>query len=366
MSHVWLPCGLYHQNYANDHGWWQAPLIKVKMILLLVIIFIVFPLTLTGYWFGVANMIGYTALGALGVQILIGYAGLITLGHAAFIAVGAYTSTLLVLQFPWPKVFVDWGLAYPCGIIIAGIFAGLWSVIFGLPSAKVKGFYLILTTMAAQFITVDFLITQYISQIGGRGQAFSLPPGTIKIGPWIIDNEIKVYFLMAALLALSVMVVANLLRSKVGRAWIAIRDNDIAAETLGINIVWYKLLNFFVAGFIAGLAGAFWVSNTAALSPEHFPWFWSLWLVGVILIGGVGSIHGVIFGSIFMVLVMELIQMGVIVLSDVFPELMVKFLYIKESVFGLTICVFLIYEPRGLSYRWWQIKTYFNLWPFSY
>jgi branched-chain amino acid transport system permease protein len=121
-----------------------------------------------------------------------------------------------------------------------------------------------------------------------------------------------------------------------------------------------------VAGFIAGLAGAFWVSNTAALSPEHFPWFWSLWLVGVILIGGVGSIHGVIFGSIFMVLVMELIQMGVIELSDAFPALMVKFLYIKESVFGLIICAFLIYQPRGLSYRWWQIKNYFNLWPFSY
>lgn len=366
MSHVWLPCGLYHQEYAEDHGWWQTPLIKGKMILLLGIIFIIFPFTLTGYWFGVANMIGYTALGALGVQILIGYAGLITLGHAAFIAVGAYTSTLLILQFPWPNFFINWGLAYPISIIIAGIIAGLWSVLFGLPSAKVKGFYLILTTMAAQFITVDFILTQYISQIGGRGQAFSLPPGTIKIGPWIIDSEIKTYFLMAILLTLCVVIVANLLRSKVGRAWIAIRDNDIAAETLGINIIWYKLLNFFVAGFIAGLAGAFWVSNTAALSPEHFPWFWSLWLVGVILIGGVGSIHGVIFGSIFMVLVMELIQLAVISLSDVFPELMIKFLYIKESVFGLIICAFLIFQPRGLSYRWWQIKNYFNLWPFSY
>jgi branched-chain amino acid transport system permease protein len=220
--------------------------------------------------------------------------------------------------------------------------------------------------MAAQFITVDFLITQYVSQIGGRGQAFTLPPGTIKIGPWIIDSDRKIYFLMAVLLTLSVMVLSNLLRSKVGRAWVAIRDNDIAAETMGINIIRYKLLNFFVAGFIAGLAGAFWVSNTAALSPEHFPWFWSLWLVGVILIGGVGSIHGVLFGSIFMVLVMELIQYGVMLLGDVYPDLMIKFLYIKESVFGLVICAFLIFEPRGLSYRWWQIKNYFNLWPFSY
>jgi branched-chain amino acid transport system permease protein len=261
---------------------------------------------------------------------------------------------------------LDLGIAYPVSILLAGVVAGLWSVLFGLPSAKVKGFYLILTTMAAQFITVDFILTQYISQIGGRGQAFSLPPGTIKIGPWTIDGDVSIYYLMAVLLTLMVIMLANLLRSKAGRAWVAIRDNDIAAEALGINIVWYKLLAFFVAGFMAGIAGAFWVSNTAALSPEHFPWFWSLWLVGVILIGGVGSIHGAIFGSLFMVLIMEILQILAIPLSDYFPMIMVHFAYIKDMAFGLAICAFLIYEPNGLAYRWWQVKNYFNLWPFSY
>jgi len=365
MTRVWLPCGYYHENYAKDQGWWQTPVIKGKMILLLLIVLVVFPLTLSGYWLGVANMIGYTALGALGVQLLIGYAGLITLGHAAFIAVGAYTSTLLILKFPWPEFIVTWGLAYPISIIIAAVVAGLWSVLFGLPSARVKGFYLILTTMAAQFITVDFILTQYVSKIGGRGQAFSLPPGTIKIGPWVIDSDLKVYFLMIILLTLTVMMMSNLLRTRVGRAWVAIRDNDIAAETLGINIYWYKLLNFFVAGFIGGIAGAFWVSNCAALSPEHFPWFWSLWLVGVILIGGAG-IDGAIFGSIFMVMVMELLQMAAIPLSEYWPRILIFFAFIKDMAFGLAICAFLIYEPRGISYRWWQIKNYFNLWPFSY
>jgi branched-chain amino acid transport system permease protein len=335
------------------------------MMLLLLILFVVFPLTLGEYWLSVVNIIGYTILGAMGVQLLIGYAGLITLGHAAFIAVGAYTSTLLILRFPWPQIIIDWGIAYPISIIIAAIVAGLWSVLFGLPSVRVKGFYLILTTMAAQFITVDFILTQYVSRIGGRGQAFSLPPGTIKIGPWFIDSDLKVYFLMVILLTLTIMVMANLLRSRIGRAWVAIRDNDIAAETLGINIVWYKLLNFFVAGFIGGIAGAFWVSNLAALSPEHFPWFLSLWLVGVILIGG-GGIDGVIFGSIFMVMVMEILQIIAIPISEYWPAVFIKFAYVKEMAFGLAICAFLIYEPRGLSYRWWQIKNYFNLWPFSY
>ena len=366
MSNVWLPCGDYHQNYAEDQGWWRTTFLRFKMILLLAAIFVGIPLGLNEYWVSVATMVGYTAMGALGVQLLIGFAGLVTLGHAAFLAVGAYTSTLLVLQFPWPQVIIDWGLAYPISIVVAGIVAGFWSVLFGLPSAKVKGFYLILTTMAAQFITVEFILTQYVSQIGGRGQAFSLPPGTIKIGPWAIDTEVKIYYLMAVLITLMVIAFANLLRSRTGRAWVAIRDNDIAAEAIGINIVWYKLLAFFVAGFFAGIAGAFWVSNTAALSPEHFPWFLSLWLVGVILIGGAGSIHGAIFGSLFMVVVMEGLQWLVIPLSEYYPKLLMDFAYIKDMAFGLAICGFLIYEPNGIAYRWWQIKNYFNLWPFSY
>lgn len=366
MSTTWLPCGVYHQNYVQDHAWWQTKFIKAKMLLLLFILFIIIPLVADSYVLSILNLVGYTILGAIGVQLLIGFCGQITLGHAAFIAVGAYTSTLLILEFPWPKILMDWGLAYPISILIAAIVSGAWSVLFGLPCARVKGFYLILTTMAAQFITVDFIITGYVSQIGGRGQAFSLPPGTIKVGPWIIDSDLKVYFMMLVLVIVCVIGVLNLIRSRVGRAWIAIRDNDISAEVMGINVVKYKLLAFYVAGSIGGVAGAFWISNLAAISPEHFPWFWSLWLVGVILIGGVGSIHGTIFGAVFMVVVMEMLQLAVIPLADTYPKLLMDFLFIKEAAFGLAICVFMIFEPNGLAYRWWQMKNYFNLWPFSY
>ena len=366
MSTTWLPCGDYHQNYTQDHAWFQTKFIKGKMLVLMVILFIGLPLISDSYMLSVWNMVGFTILGALGVQLLIGFCGQLTLGHAAFIAVGAYTSTLLILEFPWPQFLIDWGIAYPISIIAAAIVAGLWSVLFGLPSARVKGFYLILTTMAAQFITVDFVLTQYVSQIGGRGQAFSLPPGTIKYGPWVIDTELKTYYMMIVLVLLCSILMANLLRSKVGRAWVAIRDNDISAEVMGINVVKYKLLAFFAAGFLGGIAGSYWISTLAAISPEHFPWFLSLWLVGVILIGGVGSIHGAIFGSIFMVVVMEALQLAIMPLADTFPKLLMDFLFIKEAAFGLAICVFLIYEPNGLAYRWWQIKNYFNLWPFSY
>jgi len=366
MSSVWLPCGDYHQSYVQDHAWFQTKFIKGKMIVLVAILFVGLPLISDSYMLSVWNMVGFTILGALGVQLLIGFCGQLTLGHGAFIAVGAYTSTLLILEFPWPQFLIDWGIAYPVSIIAAAIVAGLWSVLFGLPSARVKGFYLILTTMAAQFITVDFVLTQYVSQIGGRGQAFSLPPGTIKYGPWVIDTELKTYFMMIVMVLLCTILMANILRSRVGRAWVAIRDNDISAEVMGINVVKYKLLAFFVAGFLGGIAGSYWISTLAAISPEHFPWFLSLWLVGVILIGGVGSIHGAIFGSIFMVVIMEALQLAVMPFADTFPKLLIDFLFIKEAAFGLAICGFLIYEPNGLAYRWWQIKNYFNLWPFSY
>ena len=144
MSTTWLPCGVYHQNYAQDHAWWQTRFIWAKMIMLFLVLFVFIPWFADSYWISVFNQVGYTVLGALGVQLLIGYCGQITLGHAAFLAVGAYTSTLLILEFPWPKVMLDYGIAYPISILVAAFTAGIWSVLFGLPSARVKGFYLIL------------------------------------------------------------------------------------------------------------------------------------------------------------------------------------------------------------------------------
>jgi branched-chain amino acid transport system permease protein len=354
---MYLPSGVYFERYAQDHAWWRTNLIRAKMVALFLVLFLAFPLTANLYLVSIANAIGYTVLSAMGVQLLIGYCGQITLGHAAFIAVGAYVTTIAMLQYHLP---------YPVGLLLGALAAGLWSVLFGLPSGRVKGFYLIMTSMAAQFITVDFILTQYVSQIGGRGQSISLPPGTVRIGPWAIDSEIRVYYLMLVLVVLCTGAMANLLRTRVGRAWIAIRDNDIAAEAMGVNILQYKLLAFFVAGFLGGIAGGFWITSLYVVSPEHFQWSWSLWIVGVILIGGAGSLHGTIFGAMFITLVLEGLKFVVIPLSDVFPALQERFLYVKEAAFGLAIVLFLLYEPKGLAYRWQQIKHYFNLWPFSY
>ena len=368
----YLPCGIYHESYVGEQKWWRTPFIKGKMVFMVVAL-LALPFLVTGEWVSVAYTINYYILAALGVQLLIGYCGQITLGHAAFVAVGAYCSAMMVLFIPWPKFMLDAGVAYPVSVICAGFAAGLWSVLFGLPSARVKGFYLIMTTMAAQWITVPFVITQYVSRIGGRGHYFSIPEGTIKVGPWAIDSDTKIYYLSLFFVGLCLLAMGNLLRSKVGRAWVAIRDNDIAAETMGVNIVWYKLVAFFVAGFFAGIAGAFYITAISFVSPEHYEWFYSLLWVGIVLIGGVGSIQGIVFGSAFVVIVFKLLEMAVLYISgtlmETYPALGVvttKIIFFKESAFGLAIIFFLIYEPNGLAYRYWQLKNYFNLWPFSY
>ncbi len=375
----YLPCGTYFESYKSEQKWWRTPFIKGKMIFMLLFLFVLFPLAIqreliSTEWLTVAYTISYYVLAGLGVQLLIGYCGQITLGHSALLAVGAYTSALMILHFPWPEFLKTAGLAYPISVLFAAIVAGLTSVVFGLPSARVKGFYLIMTTMAQQFVIVDFVITQYVSQIGGRAQAFPVPPGTVQIGPWVIDNDMKVYYLSVILVCLCLLAMGNLLRSKLGRAWVAIRDNDIAAETMGVNIFQYKLLAFFVAGFFGGIAGAFWITATYYVSPESFTWGFSLLLVGIILIGGVGNIQGLVFGSAFVVLVFKLLEIGSFTLgatlSDSWPQmesfLLTKYTFLKDSAFGLAIILFLIYEPNGLAYRYWQLKNYFNLWPFSY
>ena len=370
----YLPCGAYFESYEADHKWWRTPFIKGKMILMVVLL-LAFPYLVDTQWLSVAYTISYYILAALGVQLLIGYCGQITLGHAAFVAVGAYCAAYMIMpeHHLWPQWMVDAGLAYPISMACAGILGGLWSVLFGLPSARVKGFYLIMTTMAAQWITVPLVITQYVSQIGGRGQAFSLPEGTFRIGPLVIDSDTKIYYFSVVLVGLCLVAMGNMLRSRLGRAWIAIRDNDIAAETMGVNIVAYKLYAFFVAGFFAGIAGSFYISTLSAVSPEHYEWFYSLLWVGIILIGGVGSIQGLVFGSAFVVLVFKFLEMGVMWASDTLMEsypalgwMTMKIMFFKEAAFGLAIIFFLTYEPNGISYRYWQLKNYFNLWPFSY
>jgi len=353
-----LPTGTYFQNYRADHAWWKTKFVWIRMGLFWGVLLLL-PQFVGGYWLSILNMIGYTALAAMGVQLLIGYTGQVTLGHAATIGMGAYICAVSMYVF---------GIPYLVALVLGVIGAGLWSVLWGLPAVRVKGFYLIMTTMAMQFFTIDIAIGQWIGPLAGmgRGGYIAIEPKMFTVGPWVIFGPEDSYYWMLILFVLSQAFLANLLRTRVGRAWRAIRDNDIAAEALGVNIVRYKLLAFFVAGCLGGLAGCFLLTTLFGVTPEHFLFWWSLWLVGVILIGGVGSMYGHIFGAAFVVLVIELVREVLMALIGVWPGGFEQFLYIRELLFGVAIVGFLIYEPNGLAYRWWQVKNYFHLWPFSY
>ncbi len=372
MASMRLPSGVYHESYAEDHAWWQTRFVRLRMAFLLALL-IAYPFLvrlgplarIPQLQVPVAIRIGYFILMAMGVQLLIGYTGEITLGHTAFVAVGAYASAAVLLRFPWPEPVLQSGLLYPLGVVVGAIAAGLWAVLFGLPSARIKGFYTIMTTMAAQFITVNLLITQYVSMSEGRVLSWDIPKNLVKIGPVrIAGNNTAIYYWMLFLVVLCVILMANLARTRVGRAWVAIRDNDIAAEVTGVNVYRYKLLAYFVAGAFAGVAGAFLISKQPFISQEDFTFVLSLELVGVILIGGLGSNYGTIFGCMFWVLADSFLVSFVQPLSVVMPQLQPA--YFRQMGFGLAIILFLIFEPNGLAYRWWQIKNYIHLWPFSY
>ena len=223
------PCGVYHQYYRQDHAWWQTKFVWGKMILLFITSFYLIPKFAGLYLISVANVDRVHHSFCHGCPIA---DRLLRSGH-----LGACRLPCRGGLYQYPADASAPSCPTPSRLFLGGIVGGLWCVLFGLPSARVKGFYLIMTTMAAQFITVEFFITQYVSQIGGRGVAFSIPPGTVKIGPWVIQSDMEVYYLMVILVVLVHLAMSNLLRSKIGRAWIAIRDNDIAAEAMGVNIV---------------------------------------------------------------------------------------------------------------------------------
>jgi branched-chain amino acid transport system permease protein len=296
-------------------------------------------------------MIGIAIISVHGLNILTGYCGQISIGHVGFMAVGAYTSAILTAKLGWP-----FWLAFPSAALAAGI-AGL---IFGLPSLKIKGFYLIMATIAAHFIII-WLIIQFQSITGGPD---GLPVPKPKIGSFVLKSKVSYFYLVMAFAALSTLVTRNIIRTRAGRAFVAIRDNDLAAEVMGISLWSYKLQAFFIGCVYAGVAGALLVHYYGLASVDQFPFMDSVWYLGMLIVGGMGSISGAIMGAISLKLLDELVTVaGPILSAAVAAQAAASLALITR---GLVIIIFLIFEPRGLAHRWGMIKDYFRLWPFSY
>jgi branched-chain amino acid transport system permease protein len=238
----------------------------------------------------------------------------------------------------------------------------LIGLIFGLPSVRVKGFYLAITTIAAQFIII--WVINHWSLTGGF-VGMSVPPASI--GGFKFRSESSQFYLIMVITAICILFAKNLARSKVGRAFIAVRDNDLAAEVMGINLLYYKLLAFFIGCFLAGIAGALLAHWTGFLNAENFTLTDSILYIGMVIIGGLGTTIGPILGAVLI----RLLQQGIMYISPVlesaFPAIPAGFTSgIAPMVFGLVIILFLILEPRGLAHRWTLFKAAYRLWPFSY
>jgi branched-chain amino acid transport system permease protein len=347
-----LPSGTRNYDYARDMAVLRTKTHWALFIGLLVIVFTA-PLYLGNYWLGVFNLIGITIITVTGLNILIGYCGQLSIGHAGFMAVGAYTTAVLTNRLGFP---------FLGGLICSGFSAGLIGLIFGLPSVRVKGFYLAITTIAAQFIII--WIINHWSLTGGF-VGINVPPASI-FG-FAFKTEASQFYLIMIIVALCLFLAKNLARGRVGRAFIAVRDNDLAAEVMGINLLYYKLLAFFIGCFLAGIAGALFAHWTGFLNGENFTLTDSILYIGMVIIGGLGTTIGPIIGAV----VIRLLQQGVVFTSPfiekAIPSLSTGFTTgLGPMVFGLAIILFLILEPRGLAHRWTLFKAAYRLWPFSY
>lgn len=347
-----LPCGTFNINYSQDMALFRTPLQWVAVIAILVFLSLL-PFFAGSFLLSFLIITGITIISVTGLSILTGYTGQISIGHSGFMGIGAYASALLSVKIGMPFWF-----AMPCG----ALFTSLVGLFFGIPSLRVKGLYLALITIACQFIIV-FIINHATGLTGGTS---GLPVPSPRIGGLIFDNDRSYYFIVLAITILMVLLAKNLVRTKVGRAFVAIRDNEFAAEAMGINPFLYKLLAFFIASFYAGVAGSIWAHYILHLTPEHISISDSIWFLGMIIVGGMGSITGSVLGVVFL----KLLEVGVTIASPAvaraFPIIADQsYASLGQIVFGLVIVLFLIFEPRGLIYRLELLKAYYRMYPFS-
>jgi branched-chain amino acid transport system permease protein len=348
-----LPCGTRNYSYAEDLAIFRTRTQWVLLTAFLLFLFTV-PLYLGNYWLGVVNLIGITLISATGLNMLVGYCGQLSIGHAGFMAVGAYTSAILSSKL---------GVPFPVAFLCSGLMAGAIGLIFAIPSMRVKGFYLAITSIAAQYIII-YVIDHWTAVTGGTN-GISAPYASF--GGFVFDTEIKQFYLIIGIAVICIFLAKNMARTRLGRAFIAIRDNDLAAEVMGINIFRYKLLAFFIGCFMAGIAGSLLAHWTGSISTANFDFEKSILYVGMIIIGGLGTTLGPILG----VVLIQLLQVGVTkmtpALQNAFPSMPSGFATgIAPVIFGLVIILFLILEPRGLAHRWNLFKASYRLWPFSY
>jgi branched-chain amino acid transport system permease protein len=347
-------CGNFKDTYAKDMAIFPIPLDRWGLGVMLFMAYIVIPYVASDYWLSSIMIPFYCfSLAALGLNFLTGYAGQVSIGHAAFMAVGAYSSLILYGRY---------GIPLLPSILGGGITSCAVGSVFGIPSLRIKGFYLAVSTLAAQWI-IDWVLTHWKWVSGGVFGTIDVPD--LQIFGWLLDTPLKEYYLVLCVVLVMVIFGKNLVRGQLGRNWQAIRDMDVAAEIIGVSLFRNKLIAFAVSSFYAGVAGAL-ITMTyyGAANIEEFNLFVSFHLLGMIIIGGMGTVLGSFLGAGFMTLLPIFINQTMLVFLERVPsDLRANS---EAIVFGGLIILFLIVEPYGMARLWHTIKDKMRLWPFPY
>jgi len=348
--------GQFKSSYAADQQLLPILQDRVFMFALVAFAFVVVPLVVSDYVF-LSLLIPFLilALAAIGLNLVVGYCGQISIGHAAFMAVGAYAAYNLVLRIPQLNFLIV--------LVLAGLVAAAVGMLFGIPSLRIKGLYLAVATLGAQFF-MDWLFAR-VKWFTNYAHSGSVQTAPVELLGWSIDSPQEKYVFLLAVLILFTVIARNLVRGHIGRAWMAMRDMDVAAEVIGIRPVYAKLSAFAVSSFFVGVAGALWgFVHLGSWEPAAFNLTLSLNLLFMIIIGGMGSILGSFFGAAFIVVLPILLNQLPQFLGIPMSTAMVS--HLEFMIFGALIVFFLIVEPHGLARLWAIGKEKLRLWPFPH
>lgn len=320
---------------------------RIALAVFLVALVCLPPLA-SAYWLDVLCRIGIAIIGAMGLNLLTGYTGQISLGNAAFLAVGGYSTAVLAGRFDLPALAV---------LPLSGALAAVTGMLFGVPSLRLRGLYLAMATLAAHFI-VTFVASHWDGVTGGVN-GVAVPPA--RIFGLALDDDRHLFYLIHPVAVLLLFFARNLMRTRPGRAFIAIRDQDVSAAVLGIDVFKFKLLSFGVSSFYAGVAGSLLAYQARLISPENFPITLAIDYLGMIIVGGLGSVLGSVLGACVITLLPEILRLASSALSGHYPGMVELFASVKMGVFGLTIILFLVFEPAGLAARWRSLRIWRKL-----
>ncbi|HYS92616.1 MAG TPA: branched-chain amino acid ABC transporter permease, partial [Candidatus Acidoferrales bacterium] len=282
--------GVLKTTYEADMALYPLPIARWTVAALAVVFFAVIPLALHQYYLSIANLVWISVIGALGLNILVGYTGQVSIGHGAFMSVGAYTAANLAIRL---------GSPWPVNLLAGGLMAAAVGAVVGIPSLRIKGLYLAIATLAGQLI-IEWTIN-HVTFISGGVQA-SIDVPRPRLGSYVIASQREMYYFLLVFVVLAIVGTLNLVRSRVGRAFIAIRDQDIAAEIIGIDIFRYKLLAFAISSFYAGVTGVLYTYYLGIANYEQFQIGVSIDYLAMIIIGGLGSVLGSVLGAFFVTL----------------------------------------------------------------